>query len=120
MERSDTVSPDKVIDQLIKLRHWNKMTGIKRAALDQAIKAVETHEVAKSYVYAIERIDNGNKKYLGMPVYTYQVDYSCLCCGKIFDRATFDKAIAEDLSDTPVSSANYCNNCGQGLKAPRE
>lgn len=80
-----------MIDQLIKLKHWNKMTGIKRAALDQAIKAVEAHEVAK------EIVEDGE----GYRGYYCPVCHSFLGC------------IAH-------GTGNYCYGCGQKLKAPRE
>ncbi len=101
------MNPKAVIDQLSKLRNWNRMTAVKREAIDKAIKAVEAHEVAKE---CIEKkiLYTAYKNVLAGR--TEAAIYTCPCCNSKIGYSDHKGLVIP----------NYCPDCGQKLKAPEE
>lgn len=84
------MSPSSVIFKLKEIKE-KQITESKREAIDRAIKAVEAHDVAME----VSEDGKGSEIYL-CPSCDTQV--GCMCHG----------------------IGNYCPNCGQRLKEPKE
>lgn len=107
------MTPEQALNKLRRLRDWNKMTDVKRKALDVAIKAVESHEVMKKCTlvdnhktFFFSDGEGGDKSGI-----TEISVYCCPSCGE-------SVRVAEICMKRPFPK--YCSNCGQKLKAREE
>lgn len=109
------MSPNTVIHKLNELKDQQSRLS-KHEAIDRAIKAVEAHEVAKECVIIEKEKPFFSDGVQGAVDGTARIPiYCCPNCGNNIRIKSFALGIHKG---NPFP--NYCSNCGQKLKAPRE
>ncbi len=106
------MTPEQALNKLRRLRDWNKMTDVKREALDVAIEAVESHEIGKK---VIEETEISSKDDFFFPEGIEIIRFRCSCC-----KHNLGMYLVKDTPQAPIAFPKYCSSCGQKLKASEE